>query len=362
MPIEIYIYILAAAVLAFLILVIYFRFRVKRIYSEFKRFLDVLSSGISKFGNIDINAQHAYAVPGINESSGLVAFKKLLSDISRQFKRYSKLLDSIINNTSMGIMIVGSDRKIIKINDSLLSLFNLENSKVIGENIMMVFSNAKLERMIEGTINNRKSGKEDMKFYGYEDLYLNIETIPVEFRSDNKPGNSASIIEETDDEINVLVLADNVTQQVEFSKLRSQFVANVSHEMRTPLTSIRGYLETIIGSGMKDKKMIANRGDSVNDLFLITAGEIYLVGLTPKGYLPLATLDRDDVFGSAPFIDMGHDPQCTSVMASKDIKVHKIDKINLKREYDHLSGTFKNLVDNVNTCVSMTTRAVCTLH
>lgn len=113
---------------------------------------------------------------------------------------------------------------------------------------------------------------------------------------------------------------------------------------------------------IKDKKMVMGKSGTMNDLFLITAGEIYVVGQTPKGYLPLATLNRNDVFGSVPFIDMGHDPQYTAVIASKDVKVDKINKDNLKREYDHLSSTFKNLVENVGTCVSMTTKIACTLH
>jgi hypothetical protein len=113
---------------------------------------------------------------------------------------------------------------------------------------------------------------------------------------------------------------------------------------------------------MKDKKMILGKGGNLNDLFLITAGEIYVVGQTPKGYLPLATLNRDDVFGSVPFIDMGHDPQHTAVVASKDVKVDRINKDHIKKEYDHLTPTFKNLVENVGSCVSMTTKIACSLH
>ena len=113
---------------------------------------------------------------------------------------------------------------------------------------------------------------------------------------------------------------------------------------------------------MQNNKMIMGNGNAINDLFLITAGEIYVVGHTPNGYLPLATLNQNDVFGATPFINMGHDPQYTAVIASKDVKVDKINKDNLKREYDHLSPTFKNLVDNVGSCVSMTTKIACSMH
>jgi signal transduction histidine kinase len=110
--------------------------------------------------------------------------------------------------------------------------------------------------MITDIIKNRISKKENIIFYRDEDLYLNIETIPIEFESDNTEDKSIPIESEHGKELNVLVLARNVTQKVEFSKLRSQFVANVSHEMRTPLTSIRGYLETVVDSDLKDRQLV----------------------------------------------------------------------------------------------------------
>ncbi len=270
---EIYIYLLAIVVLILLVLTIYYHLRVKKIYRHFKTLLDILSSGISEISNIGIDNSSVHVSSKLNEYERFRDVKELINNISEQFKKNSKLIDTVLNNMSMGIMIIGIDKKIIKINASLLNLFHLESSKVIGENIMMVFSNAKLESMVADTIKDRKQKKEDMKFYGYEDLYLTIETIPLEFDY-NTGSKSISIKAEAGKEISVLVLAENVTQEVEFSKLRSQFVANVSHEMRTPLTSIRGYLETILGSGIKDKKLVRkylNKGlEEVNRLnFLI---------------------------------------------------------------------------------------------
>lgn len=251
----IYIYLLAAVVLILLALTIYYNLRVKSIYRHLKKFLDILSSSIREISDIDIDTS---SVNGSSKLNGYERFwdvKELINNISEQFKKNSKLIDTVLNNMSMGIMIVGNDKKIIKINASLLNLFHLENRRVIGENIMMVFGNAKLESMLTDTMKNKKQKKEDIKFYGNEDLYLAIETIPLEFEHNGTGNKNISIGEEAGKEINVLVLAENVTQEVEFSKLRSQFAANVSHEMRTPLTSIRGYLETTLGSGLKDKKL-----------------------------------------------------------------------------------------------------------
>lgn len=104
------------------------------------------------------------------------------------------------------------------------------------------------------------------------------------------------------------------------------------------------------------KVIIIKEGPSKQELFTITDGEAYVIRRTPRGYLPLLTLKEGDVFGYVPFIDIGHEPRCASVLASKHLKVNKLDTENLQKEYDQLSTAFKGLIENVATCVSVTTR------
>ena len=102
-----------------------------------------------------------------------------------------------------------------------------------------------------------------------------------------------------------------------------------------------------------DKKVVINEG-----LFTITEGEAYVVRQTPQGYLSLLTLKKEDVFGYAPFIDIGHELRCASVVASKDLKVNRLDTDSLRREYDRLSPVFKGFIGNIATCVSLTCKMV----
>jgi hypothetical protein len=46
-------------------------------------------------------------------------------------------------------------------------------------------------------------------------------------------------------------------------------------------------------------------------------------------------------------------------MASTDFKVRKVDAMRIREEYNQLSTTFKNFVDNVATCVNVSTKVVC---
>ncbi len=102
-----------------------------------------------------------------------------------------------------------------------------------------------------------------------------------------------------------------------------------------------------------DKKVVINEG-----LFTITEGEAYVVRLTLQGYLSLLTLKKDDVFGYAPFMDIGQELRCGSVIASQDLRINRLDTDSLRKEYDRLSPVFKGFIENVATCVSLTTRLV----
>ncbi|MCX8075209.1 MAG: cell wall metabolism sensor histidine kinase WalK [Clostridia bacterium] len=54
----------------------------------------------------------------------------------------------------------------------------------------------------------------------------------------------------------VIVVVRNVTENVKLDNIRKEFVANVSHELKTPLTSIKGYSETIISGDLTSDEIV----------------------------------------------------------------------------------------------------------
>ena len=106
----------------------------------------------------------------------------------------------------------------------------------------------------------------------------------------------------------------------------------------------------------KNKKIVIEKGSSKQEAFAILEGETYVIGQTQKGYLPLLTLEKDEVFGYTPFADMGHEPRSALVLASKDLKVHKLNTESIQKEYEQLSWTFRNMIYNACTCTFLTTK------
>ena len=110
------------------------------------------------------------------------------------------------------------------------------------------------------------------------------------------------------------------------------------------------------------KNQVIAQGESESDLFQITEGEVHIVRHTEKGFVPLTNLHSGDFFGNISFLDLGQEPFQASVFASEDLKTTKMDPEILQKEHNRLSSTFKNFIEHLATCVSVTTRVACELY
>ena len=108
----------------------------------------------------------------------------------------------------------------------------------------------------------------------------------------------------------------------------------------------------------KGLEVMVDMGSKKDDLYCIQEGQAYVVGKMAKGALPLLTLEKDDVFGNLPFMDMGQEPRNASVAGTQSLKTITLDVEELHTSYDHLSQTFKGMIFNICTCVSITTKLV----
>ncbi len=110
-----------------------------------------------------------------------------------------------------------------------------------------------------------------------------------------------------------------------------------------------------------DKKLVLKQGTPKEGAYSITQGKAHVVRRTRNGYLPLMSLEQGDIFGNIPFINMGHEPQHASIIASENLTVNKLDVKTLQQDYKQLPGIFRNLTESTCTCVSLTTRLACEL-
>jgi two-component system phosphate regulon sensor histidine kinase PhoR len=148
-------------------------------------------------------------------------------------------LEVILKSILDGIIAVDTTYHIKIINRSALELLGVDvDREWLGKNLMEILPKASLYREME---NFMEEG--DNSEVHYKEFKLGDKTIRIAF---------GKIKDEKLEKGYILVLQD-VTQIRRLENLRRDFVANVSHELKTPITSIKGFVETL-REGVDDEK------------------------------------------------------------------------------------------------------------
>ena len=136
-------------------------------------------------------------------------------------------LEAILESMESGVIAVDNKQKIILINQYAKNLFGVEGD-IIGDNLS--------EHIIDYDIVNFVRSFPDIEAKEVKVMH------PIERELRIK---KAPIINDKKNPIGVVITAIDITDIKRLENIRSQFVANVSHELKTPLTSIKGFAETL---------------------------------------------------------------------------------------------------------------------
>ena len=146
---------------------------------------------------------------------------------------------------------------------------------------------------------------------------------------------------------NVLLVVKDYTDFKKSEKLRSDFVANVSHELKTPLVSIKGFLETISSSAKDDpvaqQKFIKIMQEQADKMEILISDLMSLSRIEMQEHVqPNSKVNINEIFESLEKM-----PNKLAEKKSLDIKIVKNDMIPLVRgDYDKISEVVQNLYDN----------------
>lgn len=157
-------------------------------------------------------------------------------------------LQSIIGSMKEGLIAVDNHKGIMLINSPAKKLFDIGLEDILGKHILTLIKNEKLKDGLKEMLNRNTSSKVEVTL---EEPTKKILKIYTEFIKLNDDPNRI---------IGTLILILDVTEVRKLEKMRTDFVANVSHELKTPLTSIMGFIETL--------KNGAINNDNVRDRFL----------------------------------------------------------------------------------------------
>jgi two-component system, OmpR family, phosphate regulon sensor histidine kinase PhoR len=221
-----------------------------------------------------------------------------------------------------GVVILNAQREIVWFNRMAARLLNLRRTGDLGMRIENLLREPEFVRYLAG---QDYSNPIVIRPTGGEDCYLSLQVAPY--------GDGQ-----------LLLLVSDVSRQMRLEAVRRDFVANASHELRSPLTVISGYLETLghdpaldadLKGPLAEMRRQAERMTAIiRDLIELSRLEETneVVGGQPIDIAALLALLRKDVLARP--------------VHPRDVQVRLDSAAQLLGDESEIHSAFSNLVDN----------------
>lgn len=162
-------------------------------------------------------------------------------------------LEAILKSMSVGLVAVDENYRIILCNEAFQDIMNIRHD-LVGLLFYEATRNRQLFNVIEKSVEDDEYIEEEAKMlYNNQDTLFKISASPIKSKINR------------DQRTGALILIENISNLRKLENIRRDFVSNVTHELKTPLTSIKGFVEAL-KSGAIDEKPLAIRFLDIIDI------------------------------------------------------------------------------------------------
>lgn len=212
------------------------------------------------------------------------------SNISRLMME-KKRIETLINNMHDPVIGLDENKRILFINNTALKIAGLRNEETIGKPVQEIaMTNDLIRSLVQGLFSKPSTEKaEPVKIYAdNKESYFEKEIIPI---------NITPTGEKVEKHIGDVILLQNITPFKELDFAKTNFIATVSHELKTPISSIKMSLQLLdnqqIGTMNEEQKnLLSSIKDDADRLLKIT-GELLNMTQVESGNIQLAVMASD---------------------------------------------------------------------
>jgi two-component system phosphate regulon sensor histidine kinase PhoR len=196
--------------------------------------LELMTVGAQRFSRGELDTP--LEVTGSEETGRLaVAMNKMAVELAEKIEgevEQRREIEAILGCMTEGLVAVDSGERVIRMNSAAAELFDLSPHLEPGRPIEEVIRQAGLQRFIRQALAQQESIEDELVLHGPSKRYLHVQATPLTGKANERIG--------------VLVALYDLTRLRQLESVRRDFVANVSHELKTPITAIRGAVETLL--------------------------------------------------------------------------------------------------------------------
>ncbi len=305
--------------------------KISRPIEELRIGADVFSSG---------NLEHKLAIPDTEELASLAeAMNQMADQLDRRIKTVidqRNELETVLASMHEGVVAIDTNEAIISMNRAAAGMFENEREKATGRSVQEVVRNIELQTFVRQALATDDEQESDVTLFTPGETILYIRSSPILLTDGARIGT-------------LLVMAD-VTKLRRLENMRRDFVANVSHEIKTPLTAIKGYVETLYNQEVDSPEdaarflgIIIKHVDRLNAIVedLLSLSRIERADENSESALDFTETRIGDIIQTAVQV-------CQSRADEKKVCIEQHGALDLKARVDAtlLEQAILNLLDN----------------
>jgi two-component system phosphate regulon sensor histidine kinase PhoR len=199
-----------------------------------------MQQGAARFANGEL--RYRLPVPWTAEAGALAeSMNQMAAQLHERIRlvtRQRNQLEAVLGSMIEAVLVVDARGRILQINQAAVALFDLDPSQSIGGTLEVAVGHEELQDLMRRLLQDERTVEGDIVLERGGPRYLRVIGTRLRDAAGQRLG--------------AMVVLHDVTQLKRLESIRRDFVANVSHELKTPVTSIQGFVETLRDGAIDD--------------------------------------------------------------------------------------------------------------
>ncbi|MFL2097515.1 two-component system histidine kinase PnpS [Marinilactibacillus psychrotolerans] len=250
----------------------------------------------------------------------------------QEIKQNDKRLRELINHLVIGGMLLDENRQITMVNPIMNEILEENLYGKIGHSYLEVFKSFGLNQLIEAAYEKQELQNREIALLIQDEKIVDVNIVPIPGRMKNTT--------------NYIVLLYDITEIRRLEKVRTDFVANASHELRTPITALKGFSETLLDGALEDREVLI-------EFLEIMLKESSRLDLMVQDILQLSKLEQKQVRLNVEAIEakvivkeVFQILQQKAELKNIELSIEYDEPVYLEVDHDQLKQIILNLVGN----------------
>jgi len=182
----------------------------------------------------DLGQDNPFAAFSMSMGRAIVALHGQIDQLRWQLNEQAAVLTSMAE----GVIAVDPEGRVLNINPAAAAILRINSGGARGRHLIEVVRHAELERFVSAVLEQQDMLEGELELHEQPPVLLLLRGTVLRDAQGRQLG--------------ALVVLNDVTRLRRLENLRRDFAANVSHELKTPLTTVRGFVETLLDGAIDE--------------------------------------------------------------------------------------------------------------